>query len=104
MRLPLITVPTDNLLGDFATTDNTQTTASTDYLLGAFGLTDNLQARVQRLDAEPANGEVQRRQAALRAKPEAYDRPLPRSVSWRSLLQALKSPFTFQFVIEAYGF
>jgi hypothetical protein len=45
-----------------AVTSYPQTTASTDHFLGAFGLTDNLEEQVQSLDAEPANGEVVRRQ------------------------------------------
>jgi hypothetical protein len=67
-RSPLATAFTDKLLGAFAITDNPQTTASTDYFLGAFGLTDNLERRVQRLDAEPANGEVQRLSINLNAR------------------------------------
>jgi hypothetical protein len=54
-RSPLATTLTDHLLDAFATTDNTQTTASIDGFLGAFGLTDNLEEQMQRLDAEPAN-------------------------------------------------
>jgi hypothetical protein len=48
-----------NLLGDRATTDRTETTASTGNFLGVFGLTDHTEGRVQKLDAEPANAKVQ---------------------------------------------
>jgi hypothetical protein len=61
---PLAMALTETLLGAFAITANPQTTALPDKLLGGFGLTDPAEERVQGLDAELANGRVQRRQVA----------------------------------------
>jgi hypothetical protein len=51
-----------------------------DLFLNVFAPTDNLQGRVQGLDAEPANGEVVRRQITSNSAPAAFVRPLQRVV------------------------
>ena len=75
-RSPLTTALTDNLLGDRATTDRTETAASTDNFLGAFGLTDRAEGRVQGLNAEPANVPAERLQVAFASPPRSLFSPL----------------------------
>jgi hypothetical protein len=59
-RSPRAPARTDSFLGVLAPINETETTASLDHFPDAFGLTNNLEKRVQGLDAEPANGSVER--------------------------------------------
>ncbi|NJL40508.1 MAG: hypothetical protein HC899_30015 [Leptolyngbyaceae cyanobacterium SM1_4_3] len=79
-RTPSTNASSDRPLSALRHHRQSQTTATTDNLLGAFGLTDNLQERVQDLNAEPANGEAQRRQITFASPPRSLFRPLQRSV------------------------
>ncbi|UIE36662.1 hypothetical protein [Leptodesmis sichuanensis] len=75
-RSPLVMALTETLLGAFAITANPQTTALPDKLLGGFGLTDPAEARVQGLDAELANGSLERLQVTSNFTLETFGSPL----------------------------